>query len=168
MMIRQFLYATTVGILATNFATADLHVVDLVGLTFVPNEITVAPGDTVRWQLSTGFHTVTSGTNCLADGLWFNEPITPQIPIVTWVVPEAAVGDVLYFCIPHCSFGMDGIIHVVDPCDEDLDGSGAVDVADILIIIGAWGDIKSPHDLDGSGVVDVGDLLLIIGAFGAC
>ena len=47
-MIRQFLYATTVGILATNFATADLHVVDLVGLTFVPNEITVAPGDTVQ------------------------------------------------------------------------------------------------------------------------
>jgi hypothetical protein len=54
------------------------------------------------------------------------------------------------------------------PCLGDLDASGAVDVADLLQLLGAWGNAGGVEDLDGSGTVDVADLLLLLGAWGAC
>ena len=42
-------------------------------------------------------------------------------------------------------------------------------VADLLILIGAWGPCPScDADLDGDGEVKVADLLLLIGAWGPC
>ena len=40
-------------------------------------------------------------------------------------------------------------------CPGDFDGSGTVDVSDLLLVIGSWGD---PYD--------VGDLLLVISEWG--
>jgi len=66
---------------------------------------------------------------------------------------------------------------IVDECDvvecpEDIDGDGDVDVADLLILIAAWGDYTSPpfidEDLDQNGTVAVADLLILIAAWGAC
>ncbi len=55
------------------------------------------------------------------------------------------------------------------PCQSDLDGDGEVKVADLLILIGAWGPCADcDADLDGDGEVKVADLLLLIGAWGAC
>ncbi|MCH2133512.1 MAG: hypothetical protein MK116_07165 [Phycisphaerales bacterium] len=63
--------------------------------------------------------------------------------------------------------GMDGFVLVEsNPCPSDLDGSGAVDVNDVLEVISAWGASGSDADLDGNGTVDVDDLLLVLGAFG--
>jgi hypothetical protein len=53
-------------------------------------------------------------------------------------------------------------------CPADLDGSGAVDVTDLLALLGAWGQSGVPADLDGSGTVDVGDLLMLLAAWGDC
>lgn len=53
-------------------------------------------------------------------------------------------------------------------CRPDLDGSGAVDVGDILAVLGAWGNPGGPEDLDDSGTVDVGDLLIVLAAWGPC
>ncbi len=53
-------------------------------------------------------------------------------------------------------------------CDADFDGDGEVDVADILILIGAWDATDSAYDLDGNGIVSIGDLLLLIAAWGPC
>ena len=53
-------------------------------------------------------------------------------------------------------------------CDEDFDGNGEVDVADILILIGDWGGSDPAHDLNGDGVVGVADLLELIAAWGPC
>ncbi len=49
----------------------------------------------------------------------------------------------------------------------DLDGDGVVGFADLLIVLGAWGECPPPPadcpaDLDGDGVVDFADLLLIL------
>jgi len=55
-----------------------------------------------------------------------------------------------------------------NPCPADIDGSGAVDVADILALIGGWGGNDPTHDIDGDGSVGVGDLLIIIAAWGPC
>ncbi|MCP3905828.1 MAG: hypothetical protein GY715_19560 [Planctomycetes bacterium] len=55
-------------------------------------------------------------------------------------------------------------------CPEDLSGNAAVDFADILAVIAAWGACppQCPEDLDGSGDVGFGDILTVIGAWGVC
>ena len=53
-------------------------------------------------------------------------------------------------------------------CDADLDGSGAVDSADVALILAAWGEAGGPADLDDSGVVDFGDLLIALADWGPC
>ena len=53
-------------------------------------------------------------------------------------------------------------------CPGDIDGNGAVDVSDLLAVIGAWGNAGGPEDIDGNGSVDVGDLLAVISAWGGC
>jgi hypothetical protein len=53
-------------------------------------------------------------------------------------------------------------------CIEDLDGSGGVDVDDLLILLADWGAVVSPADINGDGVVNVNDLLLLLEAWGEC
>ena len=52
-------------------------------------------------------------------------------------------------------------------CQGDLDGSGAVDGADLGSLLAAWGQ-PGPADLDGSGAVDGADLGTLLAAWGAC
>lgn len=54
------------------------------------------------------------------------------------------------------------------PCPGDVDGSGAVDAADLAALLAAWGGKSASADLDGSGAVDAGDLALLLGAWGPC
>jgi hypothetical protein len=53
-------------------------------------------------------------------------------------------------------------------CLGDLDGSGFVDVNDLLVLLAAWGQGGVPADLSGDGVVNVADLLLLLGNWGEC
>lgn len=54
-------------------------------------------------------------------------------------------------------------------CPADFDGSGAVNVTDLLDLISSWGSCDGcSQDIDGSGVVDVTDLLTLIAAWGDC
>ena len=67
----------------------------------------------------------------------------------------------------------DGISCEVGICDQtrcegDTDGSGAVDVGDLLTIIEQWGSDDSVADINGDGIVDVADLLAIVGNWGPC
>lgn len=59
------------------------------------------------------------------------------------------------------------------PCPGDVDGSGEVDVTDLLELIAAWGPCPDPGppcsaDIDEDGEVDVADLLALIAAWGPC
>jgi hypothetical protein len=58
---------------------------------------------------------------------------------------------------------------IPDPCDcpADLDGSGAVEAADLAALVLAWG-YGGPADLDHDGEVDVEDLVALILAWGGC
>ncbi len=39
---------------------------------------------------------------------------------------------------------------------------------DILRVLDAWGNKGGPEDLDGSGTVDFADLLIVLAAWGPC
>ena len=58
------------------------------------------------------------------------------------------------------------------PCPWDLDGNNDVSVADLVILLGAWGPCPPkgdcPADFDDSGDVGVKDLLFLLGAWGPC
>ena len=55
-------------------------------------------------------------------------------------------------------------------CPADLDGDGEVRVADLIILLAAWGPVPTPDppDFDGDGEVRVPDLIVLLGAWGAC
>jgi plastocyanin len=83
-------------------------------LQFVPSEVVIHVGDTVRWT-NTGsiFHTVTSGTDSseLAAGALFDQPMPAGAVFeFTFTTP----GTFPYFCRPHEDFGMRGTV-VVNP-----------------------------------------------------
>ncbi len=60
------------------------------------------------------------------------------------------------------------------PCPWDCQAapqSGAVDVPDLLALLGAWGGPQTPGttcDLDGSGAIAVPDLLELLANWGPC
>lgn len=113
----------TLSLLAAALISATLHgevhVVQQKGLTFVPETITVRPGDTIRWIRNGGTHDVTNGLPCNE----FGEPIFPTLPlnsanqVAEWTVPAATYGEIPYFCSisNHCANGMVGMIIVEPP-----------------------------------------------------
>lgn len=57
----------------------------------------------------------------------------------------------------------------VPRCPADLTGDGSVDVSDLLVLLGAWGECSGcASDLNGDGFVDVSDLLMLFAAWGSC
>ncbi|MFO0830158.1 MAG: dockerin type I repeat-containing protein [Phycisphaerales bacterium] len=58
-------------------------------------------------------------------------------------------------------------VQLAPTCPADLDGNGAVDAADIALLLGQWSGAGSA-DLDGDGSVGAADLAILLGAWGAC
>lgn len=94
-------------------ADAATHTVNQVGLTFDPADITIDVGDTVEWVHSFGVHTVTNGTGPTDPlvGTLFDAPLSGG----TFSYTFTTAGDVPYFCRPHFSLGMTGIVRVNPP-----------------------------------------------------
>ena len=100
------------------------------------------------------FHDVSSGMVVLYDAGapfsgWTN---TNGAPLAGWTDPYQT----LNFTDP-------------DTCFGDFDGSGAVEVADLLDLLSAFGNACAgcAADLDGDGSVQVSDLLNLLSVFGA-
>ena len=54
-------------------------------------------------------------------------------------------------------------------CQGDVNGSGIVDVNDIIAIISAWGCTTcSAEDVNGDGIVEVNDIVITISSWGTC
>ena len=54
-----------------------------------------------------------------------------------------------------------------DPCPADLNGSGAVDGADLAVLLAAWGQ-PGDTDLTGDGTTNGSDLAVLLAAWGPC
>ena len=80
------------------------------GFNFSPSSVTIHPGDTVRWEFSSGGHTTTSGNPGMPNGLW-DSGLRNQGAVFTRTFNT--VGTFPYFCSPHgqCC-GMTGIVNV--------------------------------------------------------
>jgi hypothetical protein len=67
--------------------------------------------------------------------------------------------------------GNSSYVYAVDLVDPvlagDADGSGAVDLADLNIVLASFGQGGPAGDVDGSGSVDLADLNIVLGNFGA-
>jgi len=53
-------------------------------------------------------------------------------------------------------------------CVGDADGDEYVNVNDLLIVIGFWGNDIPQGDLNQDGIVDVSDLLIVVANWGPC
>jgi plastocyanin len=102
-------------------AGADTVVVNQFGLAFDPPHITIAVGDTVRWQWNNGNHDVAEGDDLVLDGdEAFYSVLRSDTPVFEWTFDAAFLaahprpGNVYhYFCSPHTQFGMVGSVTVV-------------------------------------------------------
>jgi plastocyanin len=90
-----------------------IHEIIVQNVQYVPDNITVSPGDTVRFIWESGVHPTISGTCGEPDGIYFNQTIDEANPIFDWVVPSDASGVINYYCQFHCGGGMVGQISVV-------------------------------------------------------
>jgi DNA-binding beta-propeller fold protein YncE len=58
---------------------------------------------------------------------------------------------------------------LIEACVADIDGSGTVDVADLVALLAAWGPCKGcPEDVDGDDTVGTSDLIELLAGWGAC
>lgn len=88
-------------------APGNVVVVELVGMTFSPADITVAPGTTVRWIYRNGGpHTVTPTGHTQ----WSEAALTT--PNQTFEHTFTTVGTYNYHCVPHQASGMTGVVRV--------------------------------------------------------
>ena len=51
-------------------------------------------------------------------------------------------------------------------CLGDVDGSGSVNIADLLYLVGAWGSNDPQADVNNDGIVNVNDLLDVMADWG--
>ena len=51
-------------------------------------------------------------------------------------------------------------------CPADVDGSGAVDLGDLNLVLASFGQSTDSGDTNDDGVVDLADLNTVLGAFG--
>jgi plastocyanin len=101
--------------------SATSQIVDVTvgqGFVFVPDELNISAGDTVRWTWASSGHSVTSGDPCTADGQFCspnNTNCAAGVLSNIGTVYEhtfAQAGTYSYFCSAHCSIGMTGVINV--------------------------------------------------------
>jgi len=114
----------------------------------------------------------------LPDG-WQFITFGPNAPAPDWNVLIEDVSQLrffygdpeLFFIFQQWELGMDNPrITYVDCPAADLNCDGVVDGADLLILLGQWGECADPDDcpadLNGDGVVDGADLLILLGSWG--
>jgi plastocyanin/uncharacterized protein YggT (Ycf19 family) len=78
--------------------TVDVTVAPNGAFVFSPSSVTIRPGDTVRWTWGDDFHSSTSGTPGMPDGLW-NSGVLIQGAVFTHTFNS--VGTFRYYCTPH-------------------------------------------------------------------
>ena len=174
-MIRFLSTSMLCSTLLAGNALAEDHFIQHGGTVFNPSVLMVEPGDVVQWGI--GFpggspRTITSGEDCIPDGLWFDGEIPPGL--FTWEVPlDIEVTEVPYFNRLACKNGEPGLLRIIDirrvpseypTIQEALDAADPYDT--ILIAPGTYLEtflVPSDDHLLIKGELDAeGDLAVVI------
>ena len=175
-MIRFLSTSLLCSTLLAGNALAEDHFIQHGGTVFNPPVLMVEPGDVVQWGI--GFpggspRTITSGEDCIPDGLWFDGEIPPGL--FTWEVPlDIGVTEIPYFNRLACRNGEPGLLRIIDirrvpseypTIQEALDAADPYDT--ILIAPGTYFEtflVPSDDNLLIKGELDAeGDLAVVIG-----
>ena len=170
-MIKSMHAAALTAILgASATALADEYVVELAGTSFRYNgqtnqniDLTIAPGDSVRWVWVSGLHNVVSGNHGDPDeGDLFRsgDPVGPPMEF-THVFTDP--GDFPYHCELHFGFGMVSTVKV--RCAGDFNGDGSVNTLDVLAFLNAWSAGDPRGDFNGDGSINTLDVLAFLNAW---
>ena len=162
--------------LLTGPSFAEDHFIQHGGIVFNPPVLKVEPGDVVSWGI--GFpggtpRTITSGEDCIHDGLYFDAEIPPGL--FSWEVPmDIGVTEIPYFNAMACKNGEPGLLRIIDirrvpseyaTIQEALDAANPYDT--ILIEAGTYYETNlTPSDdnlLIKSETVDGGNPEVVIG-----
>ena len=120
--LRRLALATALIMIGTISAAQTTHTVMLSGISFSPDDLTIAVGDTVDWVWSSGLHNVESGVGGVPDGFFSSG--APQNPPRTFSVTfdqafldaNPTAGKAYdYYCIVHLGLGMTGRVTVEVP-----------------------------------------------------
>ena len=129
--------ATAGMLLASGVTMAEDHDFYAYSTSFSPTSVDVMPGDTIHWHYAAGYpHTVTFGSDCIWDG-GLDELLDGSNPEVVWTVPlDQEPGAIPFFCDPHCTYDMAGVINVLEPVEPGRLVFGLVDIADCYLNMG--------------------------------
>lgn len=91
------------------------HIVTTQGLEFVPADITIQVGETIRWENPSGTHNVNGGTDAYPNNPegFYSGPATPGPWTYDFTFTMPGVYN--YHCDPHLGLGMVGTVTVEEP-----------------------------------------------------
>jgi len=112
---------------------------------------------------------VSSTIGCDDDGCTGAAPYTSKLEV------NVNAGQTIYIAVGGYDdaatgpFNIEIIAPAAPPCPADLNNDGAVNGADLGLMLGAWGPCPGcAADLNADGVVNGADLGLLLGSWGAC
>lgn len=109
--MRKIFYAISALLLfGSSVYAAETVEVTIQDYFYTPSTVVIRPGDKVKWTNKVdNQHTVTSGKDAVADGLWDSKRLNNgQSFSYTFEKP----GTYTYFCDPHSVFKMNGVVEV--------------------------------------------------------
>jgi len=112
--MRKLLLFLTAALLLSIEIKAQTATITASGFSFVPDEITVAPGTTIQFNIGNTHNAVE-----ISQESWNQNGTTSNggfnLPLGGGNVTLNDEGTYYYICVPHASFGMKGIINVQVP-----------------------------------------------------
>ena len=130
---------------------------------------------TLNWDLHYATESQTGPWHVVATDLPAGDSSSGSIHTYDWVVPDVPSETVWVRVIQDNSEGdyddtndLPFVIVAPNDCPSDINGDNNVNVSDLLMVIGVWGETGSSADVNGDGVVNVSDLLMVVGNWGPC
>lgn len=113
-MTKTVFTITVMAFTASSFA--DTFIVTANSTSWSPDVANVAIGDIIRFEYGTGYpHTITSGSGCTYDGLYFNAELNSPGDYYEFEITSDLPDEIPFFCDPHCKMGMTGTIVIDHP-----------------------------------------------------
>lgn len=167
MKMRYAALAAVCTLSASAFSQME-YVVELSGINFIYDDqtnmdidLTIHPGDSVRWVWVSGLHNVVSGLPDNHDGEFHSgDPVSPPFEFAH-TFDDAA--DFPYHCHVHKDFGMISMVKV--RCPADHNGDLDVNTLDVLAFLNDWTAGDDAADFNGDGVVNTLDVLGFLNAW---